>query len=93
MFLDKSSKHDAPAWMIREHMDRHIGRRIRSARERAGLSQVDLGRAVQVSFQQIQKYEAAANAVSASMLFLIALALRADFAYFFDEFQSDDIQR
>lgn len=48
-----------------------IGRRIREARIAKKMSQADLGQAVGVSFQQIQKYEKAANRISASTLFAI----------------------
>ncbi|KAA0076105.1 helix-turn-helix transcriptional regulator [Tardiphaga sp. P9-11] len=48
-----------------------IGERIREIRIEKGLSQAALGEAVGVSFQQIQKYERAANRISASTLFAI----------------------
>jgi transcriptional regulator with XRE-family HTH domain len=50
-------------------MDRVIGRRIRAAREAAGLSQV-------VAFQQIQKYENGKNRVAATRLFEICRILK-----------------
>jgi transcriptional regulator with XRE-family HTH domain len=52
-----------------------IGRRIREARNAKKMSQADLGQAVGVSFQQIQKYEKATNRISASTLFAICQAL------------------
>lgn len=47
------------------------GERIREIRIEKGLSQADLGEVVGVSFQHIQKYERAANRISASTLFAI----------------------
>jgi transcriptional regulator with XRE-family HTH domain len=49
--------------------DCHIGRRIRSRRIAAGLSQEQLGAKLGLTFQQVQKYESGTNRVSASRLF------------------------
>jgi len=49
-----------------------------------GLAQEDLAKSVGVAFQQLQKYETAANRVSASRLWDIARALRVPVTYFFD---------
>jgi len=49
-----------------------------------GLSQTDLARACEISFQQIQKYEVAENRISASRLTQIGEALRIPVSYFFD---------
>ena len=56
-------------------VDTYVGDRIRAERIRAGWSQTDLGRAIGVTFQQIQKYERGTNRVSASMLVRSAKAL------------------
>jgi transcriptional regulator with XRE-family HTH domain len=56
-------------------LDRLIGRNIRLYRIESGLSQTALGESIGVSFQQIQKYEKAANRVPASRLIQIARAL------------------
>lgn len=49
-----------------------------------GLSQATLGESVGTQFQQIQKYECAANKVSASRLFEIAAALNIPVNYFYE---------
>lgn len=71
--------------MDKDELDRLIGRRIRIARQFRKLSQTDLGEAVGVTFQQVQKYESGANRVSASRLFRVAKALEVDIKYFFNE--------
>jgi transcriptional regulator with XRE-family HTH domain len=38
-------------------IDRNVGARVRMQRMLCGLSQADVGKAVGVSFQQVQKYE------------------------------------
>jgi transcriptional regulator with XRE-family HTH domain len=55
-----------------ERLDREIGARLRLARKARGLSQTELGQAVGVTFQQVQKYERGTNRVSSSALVLIA---------------------
>lgn len=44
-------------------------------RKAIGLSQMELGAAIGVSFQQVQKYEKGTNRISASRLFAIATVL------------------
>lgn len=56
-------------------LDREIGARLRFARRVRGLNQAELGRAINVSFQQVQKYELGSNRISASALILLARAL------------------
>lgn len=46
--------------------DHSVGSILREARLQAGMSQSDLGRALGVTFQQVQKYEAGTNRVPAS---------------------------
>lgn len=53
-------------------VDAYVGQMIRARRKNLGVSQQALGEAIGVSFQQIQKYERAANRVSCSMLVRIA---------------------
>jgi transcriptional regulator with XRE-family HTH domain len=65
-------------------VDRHVGLRIRMRRKELKLSQERLADAVDLTFQQIQKYERASNRVSASKLWDIAHALETPVSYFFE---------
>jgi transcriptional regulator with XRE-family HTH domain len=65
-------------------VDRHVGLRIRMRRKEVGISQERLAEALGLTFQQVQKYERAANRVSASKLFEIARALSTSVAYFYE---------
>lgn len=53
-------------------VDIEVGARVRAYREAAGLSQHDLSRLIDLSFQQIQKYERGQNRISVSRLVQIA---------------------
>lgn len=66
-------------------IDTRIGHRIRAARALRKLSQTGLGERLGLSFQQVQKYETAANRVSASRLISIALALDLPVSWFLEE--------
>lgn len=65
-------------------IDTHVGARIRARRIGMRVSQTNLGRAIGVTFQQVQKYETGTNRVGASNLLRIARALGVEVAYFFE---------
>lgn len=65
-------------------IDVHVGRRLRQRRRLLGLTQERLAQAVNIRFQQIQKYESGANRISASRLWSLAKALDVTISYFFD---------
>lgn len=69
-------------------VDIEIGARIRMARVAAGMSQEALGDKVNLTFQQIQKYEKGVNRVSVGRLVLIARALGVSRATLFPDEQS-----
>ena len=65
-------------------IDKHVGARVRMRRLMLGLSQGKLGEALNVTFQQVQKYEKGTNRIGASRLQEIARVLDAAPAYFFE---------
>jgi transcriptional regulator with XRE-family HTH domain len=65
-------------------VDRHVGLRIRLRRKELGVSQEKLADSIGLTFQQVQKYERAANRVSASKLWEMARALQTSIAYFYE---------
>lgn len=67
-----------------QRIDEHVGERIRQRRTLLGLTQEQLSQSLNISYQQLQKYETAANRVSAGRLFEIALKLDVDIGFFFD---------
>jgi transcriptional regulator with XRE-family HTH domain len=64
-------------------VDIHVGSRIRMRRRVLGLSQEQLASQLELTFQQVQKYERGANRVSASKLFGISAVLQVPVSYFF----------
>jgi len=69
---------------MKHPVDVHVGKRVRHRRWMVGMTQQQLGEAVGIKFQQIQKYETGMNRVSASRLWDIATALDVDVRFFFE---------
>jgi transcriptional regulator with XRE-family HTH domain len=65
-------------------IDIHLGRRLRRRRRILGLTQQQLAGACGVRFQQIQKYECAANRMSAARLWQLAEVLEVPVSYFYE---------
>lgn len=65
------------------NVNEHIGRRLRRRRLLLGMTQMGLGEATGLQFQQIQKYECGATRIAAARLYTLAQALRAPVEYFF----------
>jgi transcriptional regulator with XRE-family HTH domain len=71
-------------------IDIHVGRRLRRRRRLLGMTQQGLGEQVGIRFQQIQKYECAANRISASRLFDLSEALHVPVQYFYDGLSNEE---
>ncbi len=70
-------------------IDVHVGSRVRLRRTLLGLSQEGLGKAVGLTFQQIQKYERGANRIGASRLYEFSRILDVQVSYFFEEMSNN----
>ena len=66
-------------------LDRRIGKRITARRQAIKVTLQELGKATGVTFQQIQKFAAGENRISASQLSKVAKALDMPIGYFFDD--------
>ena len=77
---------------MKHHVDVHVGQRIRRRRWMLGMTQQQLGDAVGIKFQQIQKYETGMNRVSASRLYDIAGALDVPVSFFFEGVGQDGFE-
>ena len=69
---------------MKHPVDIHVGQRIRQRRWMVGMTQHQLGDAVGIKFQQIQKYETGTNRISASRMWDIAAAMEVSVSYFFE---------
>jgi transcriptional regulator with XRE-family HTH domain len=67
-------------------MDIHVGSRVRLRRMMQGISQDKLGEALDLTFQQVQKYEKGVNRIGASRLYDIARVLDVPVQFFYDDF-------
>tara|TARA_B100000686_G_C16784644_1_gene974376 strand:- start:2646 stop:3068 length:423 start_codon:yes stop_codon:yes gene_type:complete len=65
-------------------VDRHVGTKLKARRNLLGLSQDDLAKEVDLTYQQIQKYESGANRIGASRLFEFSKILSVAVDYFFE---------
>jgi len=74
---------------MKHPVDAHVGQRIRHRRWMLGMTQQQLGDAVGIKFQQIQKYETGMNRVSASRLWDIARALDVPISFFFEGLEGE----
>lgn len=71
-----------------EQIDRHIGAKIQELRLAHGMSRQDLGERIEVTHQQLQKYEIGTNRVSAGRLALIAKYLGTSVSTFYEGLDS-----
>ena len=65
----------------------HIGIRLKQKRIEKNLTQTKVAKALNVTFQQIQKYEKGTNGVSSSRLMQLAQFLKVPITYFYEEYK------
>jgi len=68
-------------------VDIHVGSRVRLRRIELGISQEKLAAELGLTFQQVQKYERAANRISASRLFQMGKALGVKVPFFYEGYE------
>src|SRR3982751_4432813 len=64
--------------------DKHVGSRVRMRRMMLSMSQEKLGDALDLTFQQVQKYEKGTNRIGASRLQQISQILQVPVSFFFE---------
>lgn len=74
-------------------VDYHVGRRLRELRNKNRLSQQKLGEMLDITFQQIQKYEKGVNRICASRLYEISKLLGEDVSFFYENLDFDIEER
>ena len=72
-----------------KRVDRHVGLMMRQRRKELGLTQQGLASQLEISYQQIQKYESGTNRISVGRLYILAEILGVDLSYFFKGLPED----
>ena len=69
-----------------ENFNKHLGNMLKLRRLALGLTQTKVAKAINVTFQQIQKYEKGTNGVSSIRLLQLSNYLKVPINYFFEDF-------
>ena len=69
-----------------ENFNKDLGNKLKLRRLALGLTQTKVAKAINVTFQQIQKYEKGTNGVSSIRLLQLANYLKVPVNYFFEDF-------
>ena len=70
------------------NFNRHLGAKLRVRRLSLGLTQTKVAQAINVTFQQIQKYEKGTNGISSLRVMQLANFLKVPITFFFEDFPS-----
>ena len=71
---------------MENNFNKHLGNKLKLRRLALGLTQTKVAKAINVTFQQIQKYEKGTNGVSSIRLLQLANYLKVPVDYFFEDF-------
>ena len=69
-----------------ENFNIHLGKKLRIRRLSLGLTQTKVAQAINVTFQQIQKYEKGTNGISSLRIMQLANFLKVPVVFFFEDF-------
>ena len=70
------------------NFNQHLGNKLKLRRLALGLTQTKIAKAINVTFQQIQKYEKGTNGVSSIRLLQLSNFLKVPINYFFEDFSA-----
>jgi transcriptional regulator with XRE-family HTH domain len=73
--------------LMEENFNIHLVKKLRMRRLSLGLTQTKVAQAINVTFQQIQKYEKGTNGVSSNRLMQLSQFLKVPIIYFFEDFK------
>ena len=71
---------------MEENFNKHLGSKLKLRRLALGLTQTKVAKAINVTFQQIQKYEKGTNGVSSTRLLQLSNYLKVPINFFFEDF-------
>ena len=70
-----------------ENFNKHLGNKLKLRRLALGLTQTKVAKAINVTFQQIQKYEKGTNGVSSNRLMQLSQFLKVPITYFYEDYK------
>ena len=68
------------------NFNKHLGSKLRMRRLALGLTQTKVAQAINVTFQQIQKYEKGTNGISSLRIMQLSNFLKVPVVYFFEDY-------
>jgi transcriptional regulator with XRE-family HTH domain len=71
---------------MESNFNKHLGSQLRMRRLALGLTQTKVAQAINVTFQQIQKYEKGTNGISSLRIMQLANFLKVPVVYFFEDY-------
>lgn len=84
VYMTRTKRNTSRLNMKGNEVDLYVGQRLRKRRGDMGFTQKGLASYLNVTFQQIQKYEKGCNRISCSKLYEIAQILKTQIGYFFE---------
>ena len=79
---------------MEDNFNKHLGNKLKLRRLALGLTQTKVAKAINVTFQQIQKYEKGTNGVSSSRLIQLSKFLKVPITYFYEDYKDfEDINK
>ena len=72
---------------MEDNFNNHLGKKLRMRRLSLGLTQSKVAEAINVTFQQIHKYEKGTNGVSSARLMQISQFLKVPITYFYEDYK------
>ena len=72
--------------LMEDNFNKHLGSKLKLRRLALGLTQTKVAKAINVTFQQIQKYEKGTNGVSSIRLLQLSNYLKVPINFFFEDY-------
>ena len=71
---------------MEDNFNKHLGNKLKLRRLALGLTQTKVAQAINVTFQQIQKYEKGTNGISSLRIMQLSSFLKVPVVYFFEDY-------
>ena len=78
--------HSTKGKFMEGNFNQHLGSKLKTRRLALGLTQTKVAQAINVTFQQIQRYEKGTNGISSLRIMQLANFLKVNVVYFFEDY-------